>query len=147
LTAGHLSAVLTRAELRNVRVAGHPALDAVYVAVRDASWRTVPGEVTARRTAGTRRGRSPNWRSGTGSAANAGWSGRVVDDVRTKIWKKLILNAATLPTAALTGCTAGHLADEPAMQALVDATAQQTCVVAKRLGLPIDRESHKVVHA
>ncbi|MGH3256245.1 MAG: hypothetical protein ACRDOU_12780 [Streptosporangiaceae bacterium] len=56
LTAGHLSAALAGAELRDVRVAGHPALDAVYVAVRDESWRTVPGEVTARRTAGTAEG-------------------------------------------------------------------------------------------
>ncbi len=46
LTAGALSAVLEGADLRDVTISGHPALDAVYVTVRDAEWRTVPAQIT-----------------------------------------------------------------------------------------------------
>lgn len=45
LRAASIAADLVGAELSNVRIAGWDALDAVYVAVRDAAWRTVPGEV------------------------------------------------------------------------------------------------------
>jgi 2-dehydropantoate 2-reductase len=69
---------------------------------------------------------------------SAGWACRVTPEVRTEIWKKLILNAATLPTAALTGLAAGELAAAPAMSDLVDATAQEACAVARGLGLGID---------
>lgn len=47
LTAGALSAVLEGADLRDVTISGHPALDAVYVTVRDAEWRTVPAQITS----------------------------------------------------------------------------------------------------
>ena len=57
LGAGALSALLMAGELQDVRVAGHAALDTIYVAVRDAGWRTVPGKIltssTARTAAGT----------------------------------------------------------------------------------------------
>jgi len=56
LRAGRLSGCRDGAGLRHVRVAGWPALDALSVTVRDAAWRTVPGEVTASRTATTARG-------------------------------------------------------------------------------------------
>jgi D-apionolactonase len=56
LRAGHLTGYLAGAELRDVRVAGLRALDAVSVTVRDAAWRTVPGEVIASRTATTAEG-------------------------------------------------------------------------------------------
>jgi len=44
---GPLTAVLTGGSLRDVRVSGHRALDAVYAAVRDPDWATVPGELSA----------------------------------------------------------------------------------------------------
>jgi D-apionolactonase len=44
--AGALSMVLAAGELRDVRVLGYRALDAVYVAVRDTGWNTVPGQVS-----------------------------------------------------------------------------------------------------
>ncbi len=53
LTAGELCAVFEDAALASVRVAGRPALDRVYVAVRDADWRTIPGTVLASRTVRT----------------------------------------------------------------------------------------------
>jgi len=56
LRAGRLSALLDGAELRDIQVAGWPALDALSVTVRDAAWQTVPGEVVATGTATTARG-------------------------------------------------------------------------------------------
>lgn len=50
LTAGSLRATLENAALTDVTVAGRPALDTVYVAVRDADWGTVPAAVTSSRT-------------------------------------------------------------------------------------------------
>lgn len=70
--------------------------------------------------------------------SSAGWSCQVIEDVRTEIWKKLILNAATLPTAALTGLTAGELGADPDMLQVVDAAALEACAVARGLGLQID---------
>ena len=79
---------------------------------------------------------------------SSGWSGRVSPDVRTEIWKKLILNAATLPTAALTNLPAGQLAVGEAMSALVDSAALEACAVAKGLGLDIDpHERIERIHA
>lgn len=49
LSAGSLSARLDGAGLRDVAVAGHPALDAVYVTVRDAGWGTVAGTIVSRK--------------------------------------------------------------------------------------------------
>jgi D-apionolactonase len=56
LRAGHLTGRLAGAGLRDVRVAGRRALDALSVTVRDAGWRTVPGEVMTSRTATTAEG-------------------------------------------------------------------------------------------
>jgi 2-dehydropantoate 2-reductase len=72
--------------------------------------------------------------------ASAGWPCRVTGQVRTEIWKKLILNAATLPTAALTGLPAGELAQDGAMRELVDTAAREACAVAAALGLDIDAD-------
>jgi hypothetical protein len=47
LTSGPLTAVLVAGALRDVRIAGHRTLDAVYAAVRDPDWGTVPGQLTA----------------------------------------------------------------------------------------------------
>lgn len=79
---------------------------------------------------------------------SAGWPCTVTPEVRTEIWKKLILNAATLPTAALTGLPAGELAQGAAMRELVDATAREACAVARGLGLDIDPgERLAAIHA
>lgn len=60
--------------------------------------------------------------------------------MRTEIWKKLILNAATLPTAALTGLTAGALSDSEQMWPVVERIAREASSVAIALGLKIDPE-------
>jgi 2-dehydropantoate 2-reductase len=70
--------------------------------------------------------------------AQAGLETSVASPVRVEIWKKLILNAATLPTSALTGMTAGALGASPDVQALVADTAREGVEVAKALGYEID---------
>jgi len=70
----------------------------------------------------------------------AGLETTTVSPVRPEIWKKLILNTATLPTAALTGMNAGALAAHGGMRELVAETAREATRVAQALGYPIDPE-------
>jgi 2-dehydropantoate 2-reductase len=72
----------------------------------------------------------------------------VVSPVRPEIWKKLILNAATLPTAALTGMNAGALTASPEVHALVTETAHEATAVAQALGYDIDPDERATtIHA
>jgi 2-dehydropantoate 2-reductase len=59
-------------------------------------------------------------------------------DVRTEIWNKLILNAATLPVAASTGLRAAEMLEVPDVTALVEALANEAVAVATKLGLNVD---------
>lgn len=72
------------------------------------------------------------------AVAAGGLEAEVVAEIRHEIWKKLILNAATLPTAALTGMNAGALTAHDGMHALVDETAREAVAVARGLGYDID---------
>jgi 2-dehydropantoate 2-reductase len=72
--------------------------------------------------------------------ADGGLEAAVAVPVRPEIWKKLILNAATLPTAALTGMNAGALTAHAEMRALVTDTAREAVAVARALGYEIDEE-------
>src|SRR5262249_59150828 len=73
-----------------------------------------------------------------GALADAGFETTVASPVRPEIWKKLILNAATLPTSALTGATAGLLASIDDLNELVTETAAEAVSVARALGYDID---------
>jgi 2-dehydropantoate 2-reductase len=73
-----------------------------------------------------------------GALADAGFETTVAAPVRPEIWKKLILNAATLPTSALTGATAGMLASSTDLNELVTETAAEAVSVARALGYDID---------
>jgi 2-dehydropantoate 2-reductase len=73
-----------------------------------------------------------------GALEQAGFAVTVADDVRQEIWKKLTLNAATLPTAALTGLTAGSLAGTESMSQLVDDVAREALTVARASGYDLD---------
>lgn len=71
-----------------------------------------------------------------------------VDPIRPEIWKKLILNAATLPTAALTGMNAGTLTAHQEMHELVSEVAREAVGVARELGYDIDtQERVDAIHA
>jgi 2-dehydropantoate 2-reductase len=71
---------------------------------------------------------------------DSGLEAAVATPVRPEIWKKLILNAATLPTAALTGMNAGQLTADADMHELVGETAREATGVARALGYDIDEE-------
>jgi 2-dehydropantoate 2-reductase len=70
--------------------------------------------------------------------SDGGLEAQVADPVRPEIWKKLILNAASLPAAALTGMTAGAMGASEDMCALMSATAAEAVAVARALGFDID---------
>ena len=72
--------------------------------------------------------------------SDGGLDAHVVVPVRPEIWKKLILNAATLPTAALTGMHAGALTAQADLHALVTETAREAVAVARALGYDIDEQ-------
>ena len=69
---------------------------------------------------------------------SAGLATTVASPVRPEIWKKLILNAATLPASALTGMTAGALGSSQDMLDLVSETTREAVTVARALGYDID---------
>lgn len=78
----------------------------------------------------------------------AGFEVHVSERIRPEIWKKLILNAATLPTAALTGMNAGALTAHAGMKELVSETAREAVAVARGLGYEIDAaERVEYIHA
>jgi 2-dehydropantoate 2-reductase len=70
----------------------------------------------------------------------AGIETTVTPQVKTEVWKKLILNAATLPTAALTRLCAGNLGQPGPLLELVDALAAEAVAVARAQGYEIERQ-------
>ena len=79
---------------------------------------------------------------------SAGFEIVVTGDVKTEIWRKLVLNAATLPTAALTGLRAGELGQPGPTLDVVDALAGEAVAVAQAQGLEIDfAERRDRIHA
>ncbi|MCL4290158.1 MAG: 2-dehydropantoate 2-reductase [Thermoleophilia bacterium] len=69
---------------------------------------------------------------------SAGFEVTVTGGIRTEIWKKLILNAATLPQAALTGLRIAPLGTPGPMRDLVDEAAREATAVAQAAGYEID---------
>jgi 2-dehydropantoate 2-reductase len=72
--------------------------------------------------------------------AEAGLTATVADPIRPEIWKKLILNAATLPASAFTGMTAGSYGAHELSRELAADTAREATTVANALGFAIDPE-------
>jgi 2-dehydropantoate 2-reductase len=78
---------------------------------------------------------------------SAGFEVTASPQIRTEIWKKLVLNAATLPTAALTGLTAGGLGEAGPMRDVVDEVAREAVATARAQGYEIDeRERVEFIH-
>lgn len=67
----------------------------------------------------------------------AGLETAATSQVKTEIWKKLILNCATLPTSALTRLTAGAAGEPGPLLDLLDAIAAEAVLVAGTLGYDI----------
>jgi 2-dehydropantoate 2-reductase len=79
---------------------------------------------------------------------SAGWQAEASEQVRTEIWKKLVLNAATLPVAALTRLPAGGLGRPGEVRDLVDALAAEAVAVAAAQGLAIELDERiEAIHA
>lgn len=79
---------------------------------------------------------------------SGGFEARAIPRVREEIWKKLILNAATLPTAALTGLAAGALGSHEQMLPLVDDVTREAVAVARALGFEIELDERmEMIHA
>ena len=80
--------------------------------------------------------------------ASSGFEVHASPKIREEIWKKLILNAATLPTASLTGMNAGALTAHESMHELVTETAREAVAVAQALGYDIDEQERvDYIHA
>jgi 2-dehydropantoate 2-reductase len=71
--------------------------------------------------------------------SSAGFEVTVTGDARTEVWKKLILNCATLPTSALTRLTAGAVGESNVLE-VAHALAREATEVAQALGYQIDAE-------
>jgi 2-dehydropantoate 2-reductase len=90
------------------------------------------------------------YRAGTLAALlrAGGFAAEVAADVRSEIWRKVTLNAAALPTSALTGYTAGALAADARMMWLVDELAGEAVAVGLAAGFDIDlHERLEKIHA
>jgi 2-dehydropantoate 2-reductase len=78
----------------------------------------------------------------------AGIETAVTPQVKTEIWKKLVLNCATLPTAALTRLTASEAGTPGPLLDLLDAITREAAQVARAQGYEIDdAERVERVHA
>jgi 2-dehydropantoate 2-reductase len=67
--------------------------------------------------------------------------------VETEIWRKLVLNAATLPTSAISRLAAGRMYVHEDMRRLVDAAAREAVAVARASGYELDeQECLEVIH-
>jgi 2-dehydropantoate 2-reductase len=80
--------------------------------------------------------------------SDSGWAAEASGDVLTEIWKKLVLNAATLPTAALSRLSAGAVGEPGQLLDLVDRLAAEAVTVAAAQGLDINRDERvSAIHA
>jgi 2-dehydropantoate 2-reductase len=80
--------------------------------------------------------------------ATSGFEVHASPTIREDIWKKLILNAATLPTASLTGMNAGALTAHGPMKELVSDVAREAVAVARAKGFDIDEaERVEYIHS
>ena len=77
----------------------------------------------------------------------AGLETTVTAGVKTEVWKKLILNCATLPTSGLTRLRAGELGKPGPMLDLLDAITAEAVAVARARGYEIDvQERIETIH-
>jgi len=68
----------------------------------------------------------------------AGIATTVSAQAKTEVWKKLILNCATLPTSALTRLYSGELGKPGVVLDLLDAITQEAVGVARAIGYDVD---------
>jgi 2-dehydropantoate 2-reductase len=77
-----------------------------------------------------------------------GIAATVTADAKTEVWKKLILNCATLPVAALSRLYSGEMGKPGPVRDLLDTLAREATAVARALGREIDpAERVAAIHA
>jgi 2-dehydropantoate 2-reductase len=72
--------------------------------------------------------------------AAGGLSAQATPNIRSEIWKKLVLNSSALPTSALTRLTAGALGLDGQMTEVVNNLARETVAVGRAQGLEVDED-------
>jgi 2-dehydropantoate 2-reductase len=78
----------------------------------------------------------------------AGIKTTVTPDIKTEVWKKLVLNCATLPISGLTRLTTGGMGQHSGVLAVSDQLAREASAVARGLGMAVeDDERIAAVHA
>ena len=78
LRTTELTARVSDGWVRDICVAGHRAIDAIYVAVRDDQWKTVPGRMSGFRVSSTAAGFSASWTvRHQGSGIDFSWEGQL----------------------------------------------------------------------
>lgn len=77
----------------------------------------------------------------------AGWAATATPSAATEVWKKLVLNVATLPVAALSRLSAGAVGGHPPLLTVVDALATEAVAVARARGYDIDLDERiRTIH-
>jgi 2-dehydropantoate 2-reductase len=69
----------------------------------------------------------------------------VAADVKTHIWKKLVLNAAASPVAALTGLTTGAMGTSPGLLSTIEVLAAEAVAVGQAMGFALEMEERMSV--
>lgn len=71
----------------------------------------------------------------------AGIRTRIISDIRSELWAKLVVNASINPLAALAGVPNGRLVQDPDLRELLEAVARETAYVAHAAGARLDAEA------
>jgi 2-dehydropantoate 2-reductase len=79
---------------------------------------------------------------------DGGLRAEATPDIRSEVWKKLVLNSSSLPTSALTRLTAGALGSNERLTEVVNALARETVAVGRASGLHVDEDERiSAIHA
>lgn len=75
----------------------------------------------------------------------AGWTGRVVNDIRKAKWSKMLSNATWNPLGAITQSTAKEVSSFAGTQPLAVAVMREVMAVAAAVGSPLDGDPETLV--
>lgn len=82
-----------------------------------------------------------------GAMNRAGIRTIVTPDIKTEVWKKLVMNCAALPVSGLTRLTTGGMGQHDGVREVVADLAREASAVGRALGLAIDDDERiKTIH-
>jgi 2-dehydropantoate 2-reductase len=79
------------------------------------------------------------------ACTRAGMPAHAVPDARPAQWRKVVFNAATNPTGALTRLTHGRVCERPDLRALVSALVDEGTAVAAAQGSVLDADPEELI--